>query len=85
MKYDLSCFDTTSQLEQAVKSLIELLGPDTLVSDTWESKTNSGGEYISGDVMLEYIFINKKTGLVVGDEANDYVPNDNECPAIKIS
>ena len=76
---------TLRQLDQAVQSLIELLDPDTLVSDTWECKNNSGGEYMSGDIMLEYIFINKETGLVVGDEANDYVPNENECPAIKIS
>ena len=76
---------TLGELQKQVNLFLEVLGTDTPVSYTWDSKTKSGGEYIAGTVGFEYIIINKETGLVVGNETSNYVPKENECVAIKIS
>lgn len=36
-------------------------------------------------IQVEWVFIERKTGRVVGDDANDYQPKEGECAALRIS
>lgn len=44
------------------------------------------GEFLDDvGVQIELVYVNKRTGQVVGDEANDYKPKAGEVAAVKIS
>ena len=43
------------------------------------------GEYVNDMVQLELVYVEKTTGRMVGDEANDYKCKDGEVAAVKIS
>ena len=78
---------TLKNLRSAVDSYIKLLGEDTVVGTKGCDcrKITGDIDYLSDLIQLEYVFINKQTLTIVGDEANDYKPKDGEVPAVLIS
>ncbi len=80
---------TLKEVRERIDAMIEIMGENAPVGTTRnvnQSAITAAGEYIDDvGIQIEYIYINKDTGLVVGDEANDYKPKSTEIAAVKIS
>lgn len=69
---------TLGQLRKAIDSMIKIMGEDAHVG-----VERNHSPFID-DVLVEYVFINENKE-VVGDEANDYHPKENETKSVRLS
>ena len=78
---------TLKEYKDVIDSYIKLLGENTrigvMVADT--SVKDNIRYFLDDLTQLEYVFINKEYGNIVGDEADEYKPKDGEVPAVLIS
>jgi hypothetical protein len=74
-------FNTVGQLKKTVDWAVETFGENTLIGS---AITRNGIDYVDGDFQMDMVYIDKD-GYVVGDEANDYKPKEDEYLAFRVS
>lgn len=87
---------TLKQMRERIDAMIAVVGEDTPVAArrpagvatsgmNENGKLYPVGQFVDECVQIECVFVNKETGRVVSDEANDYKPGPNERAAVKFS
>lgn len=77
-------FNTLGTLRDAVNSLIQKFGENTYVGSHNQDENGEKNIFYIDEVnMLNVVYIDQR-GTIVGDEANDYSPENNQMLAISI-